>query len=490
MTTIFIIVFGYNALLVLIGYIASKRIKSSTDYYLGGKSAGPVLTAFRFASTFESGSMMVGVPGLGYKFGYVTYNQGFLGPLGYFFSFRVFGQRVKVACDHYDSITVPDLLERHYKSPALKTVGSIAIIIGLTGSIIAQLKAMGEVFSALLNLKYTHGVLIGLVIIAVYSLLGGYLGNAFANVAQGVLMVGGSIILFVATNIAFFNGKFTLSGMFPAINDYMASEVGPHTLTMTGGGILPMSTIIAMLIVALTIGLALPQQTVALFAMKDKSVGKMAMIISAFFSFICYWTLVPAGMMANAVVPGIENPDNVIPTLALSVLSPVLAGIFIAGVLSAIMSTASNLFLVVGASISRDILKTYAPKVYDKKPVMYDRLATLLVLAVSLAIALNPPAIIFHIIVFAFTMIALTFLMPMLGLIYWKKATKQGALAAMLVGAVFIPVWSFIGEPGLPALLIAMIAAPLLFIVISLMTQRSRDNVEEVETLFRAFKES
>ena len=80
--------------------------------------------------------------------------------------------------------------------------------------------------------------------------------------------------------------------------------------------------------------------------------------------------------------------------------------------------------------------------------------------------------------------------MPMLGLIYWKKATKQGALAAMLVGAVFIPVWSFIGEPGLPALLIAMIAAPLLFIVISLMTQRSRDNVEEVETLFRAFKES
>ena len=64
-----------------------------------------------------------------------------------------------MACDHYDSITVPDLLERHYKSPALKTVGSIAII-GLTGSIIAQLKAMGSIF-CLLNLKYTHGVLIG-----------------------------------------------------------------------------------------------------------------------------------------------------------------------------------------------------------------------------------------------------------------------------------------------------------------------------------------
>lgn len=473
--------------MILIGVIASRRVKSSGDYYLGGKGAGPVLTAFRFASTFESGSMMMGTPGLGYQAGYVTLNQGFLGPLGYFFSFRVFGQRLKVCCDYLQAITVPDLLEKRYHSKWCKILASVAIVIGLTGSIVAQLKAMGEVFSVLLGMEYTAGVWIGVAVIAVYSVFGGYLGNAIANVVQGILMVGGSILLFCATNVLFFDGDFTLIGFFPAMNEYLYNEVGPWMLHLTAGGAMPMSTIIAMLVVSLTIGLALPQQTVALFAMKNHNVGKIALIICAFFSFICYWTLVPAGMMANAIIPGVENADNVIPLLSMTVLPPFLAGVFIAGLLSAIMSTASNLFLVVAAAFSRDIFSSLCPRVYEKRPVVYDRIATVLIIVISLAIALDPPAIIFYIIVFAFTMIALTFVMPMLGCIYWKKATKQGAIAAMLVGSIFIPFWTAIGEPFAPALLVAIIAAPALFIIISLLTQKSLEKREDVDALFAEF---
>ena len=480
----------YFAAMIVIGLVASKSVKSSSDYYLGGKGAGPVLTAFRFSSTFESGSMMLGVPGLGYQAGYVTFNQGFLGPLGYFFSFRVFGPRVKVTCDHMETVTVPDLLEKRYRSKLCKILASIAIVIGLTASIIAQLKAMGEVFAVLLNVDYSIAVWIGVAVIAVYSVFGGYLGNAFANVVQGILMVGGSVILFVATNTAFY-GKFTAGNIFPSLNDYLANEVGPHMLHLTAGGAMPMSTLLAMLLVSLTIGLALPQQTVALFAMKDHKVGKIALIISAFFSFICYWTLVPSGMMANKVIPGISNADNVIPILATTVLPLFLAGVFIAGLLSAIMSTASNLFLVVASALSRDIFATVAPKTYEKRPVVYDRIATILVIVVALAIALNPPAIIFQIIVFAFTMIALTFVMPMMGVIYWKKATKYGAIAAMLVGSIFIPFWTAIGEPGVQALLVALIAAPVLFIVVSLMTQGSinEEDRKVIDALFAKFKE-
>ena len=484
------ILVAYFAIMILIGLIASRRVKSSGDYYLGGKSAGPVLTAFRFSSTFESGSMMLGVPGLGYQAGYVTFNQGFLGPIGYFFSFRVFGPRVKVTCDHMNAMTVPDLLEKRYRSKLCKILASLAIVIGLTASIIAQLKAMGEVFAVLLNVPYKPAVLIGVAVIAIYSVFGGYLGNAFANVVQGVLMLGGSVILFIATNSLFFGG-FKGGNIFPQLNDYLFNEVGPHMLHLTAGGAMPMSTLLAMLLVSLTIGISLPQQTVALFAMKDHRVGKIALIISAFFSFICYWTLVPSGMMANKIIPGIENADNVIPVLATTVLSPFLAGIFIAGLLSAIMSTASNLFLVVASALSRDIFGSIAPKTYEKRPVVYDRIATILVIIVALAIALNPPAIIFQIIVFAFTMIALTFVMPMMGVIYWKKATKYGAIASMLVGSIFIPFWTAIGEPGVQALLVALIAAPLLFILVSLATQGSINDEDRkvIDALFDKFKE-
>ena len=487
---IILVLTAYFAVMVLIGIISSRRVKSSGDYFLGGKGAGPILTAFRFSSTFESGSMMLGVPGLGYQAGYVTFNQGFLGPLGYFFSFRVFGQRVKVCCDHMETLTVPALLEKRYRSSLCKILASIAIVIGLTASIIAQLKAMGEVFAVLLSVEYRTAVWIGVAVIAIYSIFGGYLGNAFANVVQGVLMVGGSVILFVFTNRAFF-GSYKAGNIFPALNDYLLNEVGPHMLHLTAGGAMPLSTLLAMLVVSLTIGLALPQQTVALFAMKDHKVGKLAMIISAFFSFICYWTLVPAGMMATKLIPGIENADNVIPVLATTVLPSFLAGVFIAGLLSAIMSTASNLFLVVASAFSRDIFASVAPKTYEKHPVVYDRIATVIVIVSALAIALNPPAIIFQIIVFAFTMIALTFVMPMLGVIYWKKATRYGAIAAMLVGSIFIPFWTAIGEPGVQALLVALIAAPTLFIVVSLLTQSSISDEDRrsIDALFAKFKE-
>ncbi len=477
----------YFIVMILIGVRASKSVKSSGDYFLGGKGAGPVLTAFRFASTFESGAMMIGTPGLGYGAGYVTLNQGFLGPLGYFFSFRVFGQRIKVCVDYLKSMTVPDLLQRRYGTKWVKILGSLAIVIGLTASIIAQLKAMGEVFTVYMGIEYTTAVLVGAVIIGIYGVFGGYLGNAFANVIQGILMLGGSIILFITTNLIFFDGKFTLFGMFPALNEYLFN-LNPNMLHLTGGGLMPMSTIIALLIVSLTIGLALPQQTVALFAMKDKNVGKIALIICSFFSLLAYWTLVPSAMMATKIIPGIENFDMVIPTLSMKVLSPLMSGIFIAGLFSAIMSTASNLFLVVASALSRDIFSSVAPDIYNKKPVLYDRMATVLVIIISVAIALNPPAIIFQIIVFAFTMIAFTFVMPMLGCIYWKKSTKEGAIVSMLVGSVFIPIWTVIGEPFAPALLLAMFLAPASFILISLLTQNKRNNHEEVEGLFKEFK--
>ncbi|MDD2498177.1 MAG: hypothetical protein PHY90_08620, partial [Desulfitobacteriaceae bacterium] len=186
----------YFVLMIMIGVIASKKVKSSGDYFLGGKGAGPVLTAFRFASTFESGSMMIGVPGMGYSFGYVTFNQGFLGPLGYFFSFRVFGQRIKICCDYLKSITVPDLLERRYHSRWCKILASLAIVIGLTASIVAQLKAMGEVFTVYMGIEYATAVWIGVVVIGMYGIFGDYMANAIANVVQGGMMVGGSAAIY------------------------------------------------------------------------------------------------------------------------------------------------------------------------------------------------------------------------------------------------------------------------------------------------------
>ena len=320
------IIAAYFIVLIGIGIWSSRRVKTSSGYFLGNKETGPVLTAFRFASTFESGAMMLGTPGMGYSIGYPGLIQGFLGPLGYFFSFRVFGQRTKVCCDHYDVLTVPQLLEKRYHSQYVRMLASLAILVGLTGSVVAQLKAMGEVFSSVLKIDYIPGVLIGVAVVGIYSFFGGYVATLWANCIQGILMMFGAVIVFCFANVACF-GEFTLAGLPEKFNAIL-SGVNPDMLTITGGGAIPMSTIVVMLIISLSIGIALPQQTVTLFSMKNRNVARVALIICSIFSVVLMWGLMPSAWMAHEIIPPVSNPDSVIPTLVSAIMPPALAGLF------------------------------------------------------------------------------------------------------------------------------------------------------------------
>ncbi len=478
------IVAVYFITLIVVGILTSRLVKNSGQYYLGGKQFGPVFTAFRFASTFESGAMMVGTPGMAYASGMPAFLQGFLSPLGYFFAFRVFGQRLKVACDHFNTITVPQLLEKRYDSRTVRVLGSIAILIGLIGSVTAQLKAMGEVFAMLLNIPYMYAVLIGVLVVGIYSICGGYLATAWANFIQGVIMLVGAIVLFSYTSMAAFGkvGGFD----FPARLNAEIAKVNPDMLTITGGGQVPVLLIIVFIFIALTVGLAMPQQVVTLFSMRDVRVARISLVICSFFSVILLWSLLPSAMMAHIILPAVDNPDRVIPALVSSVLPVWLGGIFIAAILSAIMSTVGSIILVAASALSQDIFSIVAPQVYEKHPVLYDRIAVALMVIIPLLVALKPPAIIFWIILFSFGMIVVTFLMPMFGTIFWKRATKHGAIAGMLVGMILVPLWAILGDPVIPGLLLGLIAGPLAFIIGSLVTQPPK---EIVEPLWEAYSQ-
>lgn len=477
----------FFTLMIGIGIWASSKVKDSGDYFLGNKSAGGILTAFRFASTFESGAMMMGTPGMGYAIGYPGLVQGFMGPLGYFFSFRVFGQRIKVCCDFFDTLTVPELLEKRYNSRYVRLLASIAILIGLTGSVIAQFKAMGEVFSLVLNIDYTLAVFIGVAVVGIYSFFGGYVATLWTNLIQGVLMVFGAVMVFVVTNIVTF-GEFTLVGLPRKLNHILAG-VNPDMLTVTGGGAVPLALIIVMMVISLSVGIAMPQQTVVIFGMKDRNVAKLSLIICSFFSVTLLWCLMTSAWMAHTIIPPVDNPDQVIPTLVSHILSPFWAGFFLTGVLSAIMSTVGGLILVTASALSKDIFGVLAPDVYNKKPMFYDRLSVFLMVLIPLLIALNPPTVIYWIMVFSFGMIVITFLMPMLGCIFWKDSTKQGAIASMLVGVLVIPLWTVIGEPGIPALFLGLLLAPIAFFLVSLLTKSQRTDHDQVEALWTAFEQ-
>ncbi len=482
------IIVVYFIAIICIGLLASKRIKSSEGYYLGGKGFGPWFTAFKFAATLESGTKLVGTPGMAYGAGYVAFLQGMTTPIANFLSFRVFGQRLKIAFDHYDVVTVPQLLEKRYGNRTVRMLASIAILVGLGGSIISQFKASGEIFSSILHTNYLTGLFIGVAVVGFYSIVGGYLATVWTDLIQGLIMVVGVIVLLVATTTAAF-GSFTLD-FLPKMNEALA-EVNPKMLLIDGGGAMPVVMIITFLVIGSIVGIAQPQQAVAIFTMKDRRVAKSAMVISTLFSTTLIWCLLPSGMMGRLILDpaSVSNPDALMPTLAQTVLGPTMAGLIMAAILSAIMSTVSGLIVVASSSLSQDIINILAPKVYYKNKVAWDRTCAGIIVIVCLLLAIDPPSIIFWITLFAFGFTVFTFIMPMFGIVLWKRATGKAAMLQMIITMIFIPVWQMIPKTitgGISGLTIGMFVAPIVFIIISLMTKNS--NPDDVDRLWDEYK--
>ncbi len=487
-TTQVVIVVLYFIAMFLIGYLAMRRVKNTKDFFLGGKRFGPWFTAFKFASTWESGIKLVGTPGQAWNAGWSAFAMGMATPLCYFFSFRVFGQRLKVAFDHFDVITVPQLLGKRYGSKIVRVLAAVTIIIGLGGAMIAQYKATGEVFSNMLGMNYTHGLIIGAIVVGLYSIMGGYLASVWTDFIQGIIMVVGTIILFVAAAQMAFGGLSL--DIFSQLNQALAN-VDPNMLTITGGGKIPVVQLVIILVITLLVGLALPQQSVAIFSMRDLRVARSALVICTVFSMILAWTMLPVGMMGRLLLDpaSVPNPDAIIPMLVGKVLSPVMAGIFIAAILAAIMSTVGGSIMVAAATLTEDVLKPLMPRFQARHSLVLERAGAAAFVIVPLLLAIRPPAIIFWIGVFAFGFVVFTFLMPMAGVIFIRRAGKIPAIVQMLCTMIVIPIWALALQKstGIPALLAGLVLAPVVFIGLTLLTGRLEPARPEIDALWKKF---
>lgn len=484
----FTVIIIYFVVMLGIGVVASRRSKTSEGYLLGGKNFGPWLTAFKFAATLESGTKLVGTPGMAFGLGYPAFLQGMWTPFAYFLSFRVFGERVKVACEHFKVLTVPKLLEHRYGGKHMRVLAALAILVGLGGSLIAQFKASGEIFSSLFNTTYFVGLLVGVGVVAFYSIIGGYTATVWTDLIQGLVMVAGVVTLLIFTVTKAF-GSFSF-GFIGQMN-LQLSEVAPQMLELTSGGRMPIIMIITMSVIGSIVGIAQPQQAVALFSMKDTRVARSAMIIATIFSTILIWCLLPSAMIGRLILDPatIPNPDAVMPMLVETVLPPTIAGLMMAAILSAIMSTVSGLIIVSASAVSHDIMDIVAPKVYEARPVFWDRIAALLIVVICFLLAIRPPQIIFWIVLFAFGFTVFTFIMPMIGVVLWKRGTGKAATIQMIVTMIFIPVWQALSSAGivsLSGLTVGMIVSPLVYIVTSLLTRN--ENQAEVDMLWDAYR--
>ncbi|MEE2755994.1 MAG: sodium/proline symporter [Myxococcota bacterium] len=452
-------VLGYLLVLLYIGFAASRRMKDSRDFFAAGKSLGFWSVAFSARATGESAWLLIGLTGMGAMVGVHAFWIVLGELLGVTAAWLIMSRRFKRLTDRYDSITMPDYLESRFSDQThrIRYVSAFALVIFVTLYVSAQIDATGTAFETFLGWDYYLGAGVGFAVVLVYCTFGGFLAVAWSDVFQGALMFVGLVTLPIV-------GLYLTGGIQPMLSTL--GTIDPHLLNWSGGASWDIMAVCSAISFAL-IGLGFlgsPQIFVRFLALRDESEIKKGATVAIVWTLLADSGAVVIGMVGRALFtgPGTDpesvlgkSAEGVLPQLVELALPSLLVGLFIAIVLSAIMSTIDSLLVVASSAIVRDVHQQIRhPGLSDEALMPLSRKVTIALAFVALAIALSVALFaegrsVFWFVIFGWSGISATFCPTVILSLFWKRMTGAGALAAMLVGFVSVPIFKFLA-PSLP----------------------------------------
>jgi sodium/pantothenate symporter len=431
------------------------------EYFLAGRGMGGFTLAMAVITTYTSASSFIGGPGIAYTLGLGWVLLAMIQVPTTFLTLGVMGRRFAAFGRTFGVVTISDFLRRRYTSELLVGMTSVFMIVFFMAVMLAQFIGGARLFQAATGMQYSVGlVLFGITVVA-YTTIGGFRAVVLTDMVQGIIMS--------VASVAVLYGVISAGGGPGAIMDKL-NAIDPGLLQPSGAnGAISMPFLFSFwILVGLGI-LGLPQTAQKCLAFKDDAALRKAMIYGTILiGFILLCTHL-TGALGRAVLPDLEVGDLVMPTLTLKLMPPFWAGMFIAGVLAAIMSTVSSMMIISSATILRDLyIQWYLKGNEERANPRFVRRASVGITAVLgvcvFILALNPPDLLVWINLFAFGGLEAVFLWPVVLGLYWKRANAKGALSSVLAGlAVFLALT--VGKPPMagvhpivPALAVSGIA--------------------------------
>jgi len=479
LTIKYIILFLYFSILFLIGYFATKRIKNTEDYYVGGKKLGYWVVAFSARATGESAWLLLGLTGLGAMVGVSAFWVVLGEVLGVSISWFFMAERFKKLSDKYNSITIPDYLVSHFKSTThtLRIVAATALSLFVVIYVSAQIDATGSAFESFLGWNYFTGAIVGFIIVLTYIFSGGFVAVAWSDLFQGLIMLFGLVALPI---VAYFSISSSVS-----VSDELL-KLDPSFLNIWGEGgfnLVNLFTILGFAFIGLGF-MGSPQLFIRFMSIKNTAEIKKGRWVAIIFTLLTDSCAVLIGIYGRYLLTSVDTDvetilgngaQNVLPLLVERVMPLTLIGIYIAAVLSAIMSTIDSLLVVASSAISRDFYQQiFKPNKPEKELAKISRIITLVLAILALLIALIvavsvPGRTIFWFVIFGWSGIAATFCPTIILSLFWKGFNEKGAIASMIAGFLSVPIFKFgissiegigiyfekVGELG-PSFLLAM----------------------------------
>lgn len=459
--------------MLLIGYFAYKRTKNLTDYMLGGRDIGPVVTALSAGASDMSGWLLMGLPGAMYVSGV---SAGWIGIgllIGAYLNWIYVAPRLRTYTEvANDSITIPDFLENRFKdsSRILRITSAIVIIVFFTFYTSSGMVAGGELFKTAFNMDYKIGIIVTATVVVLYTLFGGFLAVSWTDTVQGTIMFF-SLILVPAVTIANIGS--------PVITFDEIRNMNPNYLQLFEG----MTTIGIISLLAWGLGyFGQPHIIVRFMAIKDVKEMKKARRVGMGWMLFSLFGAMFTGLVGIAYFSDapLQNAETVFIILAEQLFPSIVTGILLAAILAAVMSTISAQLLVTSSALTEDFYKAFLKRnASDKELVFIGRMAVLVVSIIAIAMAFNPSETILNLVGYAWAGFGAAFGPIILLSLYWKRMTKWGALAGMIAGAATVIIWESIDRfAEVYEIIPGFIAGTLAIIIVSLITPKPSDKIE------------
>ena len=498
----------YAAAMTLIGCISYAKSKTIDDFLLGGRKAGPWVTAFSYGTTYFSAVVFVGYAGQhGWNIGigaiWIGIGNAILGCL---LSWLLFADRTRKMTKSLNARTMPDYFEKRYGSKGMKMIASIVIFVFLVPYSAAVYKGLGSLFSAVFpGVDTWVWMLIIATLTAIYLVAGGYVATAYSDLVQGVIMIVGVICLVFAVlshgSVGGISGLLENLGSFESLEGDPNPTTGSQLTSIFGGSSFKFLCFNIMLTSFGTWGL--PQMIGKFYAIKDRSAIKRGTLISTVFCLVIGCGAYLIGSTSRLVLGG-QLPDggidSVIPTLMLKVLGTNTLGVILLAIimillLSASMSTLEAVVLTSASAVAVDLIPTVMKReLPPKRQMLLTRLLCLTFVACSFIFATQNIPIIVSLMSFSWGIVSGCFIGPYLWGLFSKRITKIGAFAGIISGLVtvggatlVISLTSGFGdavskspEMGVAAMAVSAVVVP----VVSLLTKSSDADRQRVDEIF------
>lgn len=456
---IYIILIIYFILILLISIFSYQTINKKNyikQYFVGNRSIKGFIFSMVLTTTYISGSTFIGGPGAAYKYGLSWVFISLIQIPIILISTGTLGKKISQLGKKCNAITINDILYEIFKSKKIVWIGSISLIIAFFNSMLVQFISASRLIESTINIPYKISLIIFSTIIIIHTILGGFKGSIFVDVLHGLIILIGTFILLISTikKTGGFQGSIENLKM---IDNQLISIHGTKD-------IFNIQFLISLWVLICFGSIGLPHLTIRCLSFKNNKSMKNGIVIGTIIITFLTFSIHFSGAIGRVIFPNIEIPDQIIPKLINTVLTPINYGIFLAAALSAIISTVNAQLLQFSATLTKDIYLNINKKKHNEKKIkIISKISILITGIILILFSLQPPKMIIWLNLLSFGLLESIFFWPLILGFFWKKVNYFGALLSMwfsFIGYIILVTFEikiFKFHPILPILLFSLI---------------------------------